>query len=287
MRGTAGPRAHPGAAFPLLKWLFRAPLFTPPAPQLAGLERRLLDALDQRRPDPDARAGDVHELEPLPARLAIELALDVLGHHRADDVAELRRRHDVVVPMQQDRLARLLDNHRSSLLCHSGPAERSIRFGSRGPSRTSRPDRAKTIRPTTRTARGGASERQKVAMALALCSRAEKTRPRAGSEHEPPDVRLGNQFAVVHRQHSCLPETKNRVTVAIPGAANAGRDSLEARGTLKTSPQTVKAVRPTGLLELRENQSSRVSSPTTKRRAIGPKSGFLVGIGGIRLTNRA
>src|SRR6266550_3366289 len=116
MRGTAGPRAHPGAAFPLLEWLFRAPLFTPPAPQLAGLERRLLD---------------------------------VLGHHRADDVAELRRRHDVVVPMQQHRLARLLDNHRSSLLCHSGPAERSIRFGSRGPSRTSRPDRAKTIRPTT------------------------------------------------------------------------------------------------------------------------------------------
>ena len=38
-----------------------------------------------------------------------------------------------------------------------------------------------------------------------------------------------------------LPENKNRVTVATPRAAIAGRDSLEARGTLKTRPQTVKA----------------------------------------------
>ena len=33
--------------------------------------------------------------------------------------------------------------------------------------------------------------------------------------------------------------------------------------------------------------SSRVSSPARKRRAIGPRSGFFVAIGGIRLTNRA
>src|SRR5438477_8904807 len=57
------------------------------------------------------------------------------------------------------------------------------------------------------------------------------------------------------------PENKNRVTVATPGAANPGRDSLEARGTLKTSPQTVKA----------DHGSSR-----TLRRSIQPLGSGLV-----------
>src|SRR5882762_5187398 len=130
-----------------------------------------------------------------------------------------------------------------SFIRQTSPAERSVRYGSRGPSRASRPDRAKNTTPHRVTGTGWGERASRTRNGpLAVCSRAGQTCVRVGSERESTDVRLRDHLKTQGRQHDFyLPENKNRVTVATPRAAIAGRDSLEARGTLKTSSQTVKA----------------------------------------------
>src|SRR6185503_19162363 len=131
----------------------------------------------------------------------------------------------------------------------TGPAERSARYGSRGPSRTSRPNRAKNNSPHHVTGTGwGERVESCKSLALARCSRAEWTLQVGGahltrpSEGEPPDVPRINQCELRESKHCESPENKNRVTVATLPAAETGRDSLEASGTLRTSPQAVKSL---------------------------------------------
>src|SRR5258706_402562 len=87
---------------------------------------------------------------------------------------------------------------------------------------------------------GVGRQRWKTRRYLALCSRAEWLYRGDRRIHAAVPSK-GDQLGVRCYQHGQPPENKNRVTVATPGAAIAGRDSLEARGTPKTSPQTVKA----------------------------------------------
>jgi len=96
--------------------------------------------------------------------------LDVTRHHRAHHVRTLPHDHQVVLweerfqPILPRPLLALLPlalaPHRSSL----GPAERSVGFGSRGPSRTSRPDRASNNSPHHVAGTGWGERASRVAM---------------------------------------------------------------------------------------------------------------------------
>src|SRR6267378_1747880 len=147
MRGTASPRAHPGASSPVnfpvrrLVRRFLLPFVLEAPPFAANRRRRLPQRLDQLGAETHARAQEIDEADPATARPAVQLALDELDHPLADyPVAGVALEHEVLgVPLFFTRLF-----HGSSL---RGPAERSIRYGSRGPSRTSRPGRAKNKSP--------------------------------------------------------------------------------------------------------------------------------------------
>src|SRR5258705_5432603 len=113
MRGTASPRAHPGASS------------------------------TSRFPSQTARPAADHPVA------GVALEHEVLG-----------------VPLFFTRLF-----HGSSL---RGPAERSIRYGSRGPSRTSRPDRAKNKSPHHVVGTGWGEREDRVIASLAHNLRARQ-----------------------------------------------------------------------------------------------------------------
>jgi len=145
--------------------------------------------------------------------------------------------------------------------------ERSIRYGSRGPSRTSRPDRAKNKSPhhVGGTGWGESAKTRGIAcFSAVLPCRIDLYLGRLETRASPSRRPSGSSsWSTLQPALVFLLKTKNRVTVATSRAAIAGRDSLEARVTLKTSPQTVKA----------DSTVQRgVRSPARKRRAIGPKS---------------
>src|SRR5213594_1098318 len=157
MGGTASPRAHPGASLPVdfpvgrLVRRFLLPFVLEAPPFAANRRRGLPQRLDQLGTQTDARAHEIDEADPAAARPAVQFGLDELDHPAADHpVAGVAFEHEVlVVPLFFTRVC-----HRSF---PRGPAERSIRYGSRGPSRTSRPDRAKNTSPHHVHARGGAT----------------------------------------------------------------------------------------------------------------------------------
>src|SRR5258708_6944916 len=122
-------------------------------------------------------------------------------------------------------------------------AERSIPFGSRGPAGISRPDRARNNAPHRVSGTGWGEEcagKGGFPLSAVLPGRIDLYHGRLGTRTSRRQAlqSTGDRSSLALR---FSPENKNRVTVATPGAANPGRDSLEARGTLRTSPQTVKA----------------------------------------------
>ena len=159
--------------------------------------------------------------------------------------------------------------HRSSLEARpSIPSATGVAVLRGLPARTGQ----KQVAPP-RLRHGVGRQRWKTRRYLALCSRAEWLYRGDRRIHAAVPSK-GGQLGVRCYQHGQPPKNKNRVTVATPGAANAGRDSLEARGTLKTSPQTVKATTGTASVEMRSPPGCagcrRSMPPSARRRARTP-----------------
>src|SRR5213592_2215568 len=174
MRGTASPRAHPGATsevfVPVLFFFrFLVTLVVEAAVFAADVRGRLPQRPDQLRAQTHASARNVNELDPPPPRPAIQLPLDERRHLAADHPAASDHggvQHEVLAV----RLLFLLPFHVSSRLARR---ERSIPFESRGPSEISRPDRARNNSPHHVAGTGWGEREDRGIACLALCSRAE------------------------------------------------------------------------------------------------------------------
>ncbi len=127
----------------------------------------------------------------------------------------------------------------------TGPAERSIRYGSRGPSRTSRPDRARNNSPhhVGGTGWGESAKTRGIAcLSAVLPCRIDlylgRLETRASPSRRPS---VSSSWSTLQPASVFL--LKIKIASPWPHFEQpfAGRDSLEARVTLKTSSQTVKA----------------------------------------------